>query len=236
MGGAALRELHNGTSEKMTETKSCVIRRAAGPVRLSCADPAWEAAERLAIDQFPWYESGQKQGTDVAMLYDDDGVYLLFVCEDKHIFSRETRPNGDVYLDSCVEFFAMVDPPRRGGYFNFEANCCGTVHLGFGEGREGRRLAPPEVHNEICAITSIPTPTREESSAADGWWLAAMLPFATISQFAGFEVAPKSGTLWRANFYRCGGKTDTQYACWNPIGCEKPDFHRPEFFGDLTFE
>jgi len=49
-------------------------------------------------------------------------------------------------------------------------------------------------------------------------------------------IRDRSGTVWRANFYRCGGKTDTQYACWNPIGCEKPDFHRPEFFGDLTFE
>ena len=84
--------------------------------------------------------------------------------------------------------------------------------------------------------TSIPTPTKVESPNDDGWWLAAAIPFSAISELAGFKVAPKSGTVWRANFYRCGGRTDPQYACWNHIDNPQPDFHRPEFFGNLTFE
>ena len=220
----------------MAETKSCLIRRAAEPVRLACDDPAWGQAERFSIDEYPWYQSGDKQATDVALLYDDKAVYALFVCEDRHISAIETRPNGNVYLDSCVEFFAMPAPRRDPGYFNLEANCCGTVHLGFGGGREGRRLAGPRVHNQFRVVTSIATPDRVESPNDDGWWLAAALPFAAISELAGFEAAPKAGTAWRANFYRCGGKTDPQYACWNPIAWEEPDYHRPEFFGELTFE
>lgn len=218
----------------MTVMKSYTICRAPGRVRLACDDPAWVAAERLAVDEFPWYESGDKQATDVALLYDDASLFALFVCEDKHISAVETAPNGNVYLDSCVEFFAA--PVGQEGYFNFEANCCGTVHLGFGLGRHDRRLAPPSVHNGICAATSIPTPTKEESPTDDGWWLAAAIPFAAISDLAGSEAIARSGAVWRANFYRCGGKTDPQYACWNPIAAEKPDFHRPEFFGELIFE
>lgn len=220
----------------MADAKSYVIRRATGPVRLACEDPAWGQAERLSIDTYPWYESGERQGTDVALLYDEQAVHALFVCEDRHIAASEMRPNGDVYLDSCVEWFAMPAPGRDGGYFNLEANCCGTVHLGFGPGRNGRRLAPPSVHEGLCVVTSIATPTKVESANDDGWWLAASLPFSVLSEFAGSEVAPASGAAWRANFYRCGGKTDPQYACWNPIEWERPDYHRPEFFGNLLFE
>ncbi len=220
----------------MGEENSYLVRRAGGPVRLACDDPAWAAAETVSIDQYPWYEGGQQQGTRVAMLYDEQCFYALFVCEDRHIHAVETRPNGNVYLDSCVELFAMPNPGRDDGYFNLEANCCGTVHLGFGRQREHRRLASPAVLEAISVVTSIPTPTREETPGDDGWWLAAAIPFAAIAELAGVEVAPGSGAVWRANLYRCGGKTDPQYACWNRIEWAKPDFHRPESFGKLTFE
>ncbi len=219
----------------MNQPENYLVRRASRAVRPACDDPAWERAERLSIDEYPWYADGLKQETAAAVLYDDEAIYILFVCEDKHISAVETRPNGDVYLDSCVEFFVTVDP-EGGGYFNFEANCCGTVHMSFGAGREGRRLAPPKVLNAVSVESSIPTPTKNESPTDDGWWLAAAIPFSAISEMVGGDVAPKSGDIWRANFYRCGGKTDPQYAAWNPIDCPKPDFHRPEFFGILTFE
>jgi len=223
-------------SKTMGESKSYVVRRAGGPVRLACDDPCWAPADRLTIDEFPWYESGTKQGTTAAMLYDDSAVYVLFICEDSHIHAREIRPNGDVYLDSCVELFAKPGAGEGDGYFNFEANCCGTVHLGFGPARGGRRLAGDDVLAAVAVAGSVPTPTRDETPGDDGWWLAAKLPFAAIGQLAGAKVAAAPGAVWRANFYRCGGKTDPQYACWKAIECEKPDFHRPEFFGTLTFE
>ena len=220
----------------MAETREYVIRRAAGPVRLACDHEAWTAADRLAIDRFPWYVSGNRQATDVAVLYDDRAVYALFVCEDKHINSVETRPNGNVYLDSCVEFFAQPDPDAHPEYFNFEANCCGTVHLGWCPDRHGRKLAGPEVHDLIRVKTSIAPPTRVESPNDDGWWLAVELPFEALSRFGGFKVAPASGTRWRANFYRIGGRTDVQYGCWNRNDCEKPDYHQSKYFGNVIFE
>ena len=140
-----------------------------------------------------------------------------------------------VCRDSCVEFFGLPDP-ARGGYFNFEANCCGCVHLGFGPGRPDRRLATPDVFAKIQVATSIPTKTRSESARDDGWWLAAALTYEGLSELADARVAPKSGDVWKANFFRCGGKTDPQYAVWNPIDREIPDYHRPEFFGELRFE
>ena len=216
--------------------KTYTVRKASGEVKLSCDETIWTAADRLSIDEYPWYTGGQKQATTVAALYDADAIYLLFICEDKHIYAVETRPNGDVYKDSCVEFFANVNPEKGNDYFNFEVNCCGTIHLAYGPDRYNRTLAPDDVLEMIRVSTSIPTPTKEESPSDDGWWLAAAIPFTAISRLTGYPVEVNSETIWEANFYRCGGKTDPQYACWNPIATPQPDFHQPKYFGILKFE
>ena len=40
-----------------------------------------------------------------------------------------------------------------------------------------------------------------------------------------------------ANFYKCGDETnEPHFISWNPIDLPKPDFHVPQFFGELTFE
>ena len=39
------------------------------------------------------------------------------------------------------------------------------------------------------------------------------------------------------NFYKCADGTDSpHYVSWSPIKTEKPNFHCPEFFGELIFE
>jgi hypothetical protein len=215
---------------------SYAINRAASKAILTgdVSGTAWEHANALQIDNFPWYTSGQKQDTQARLLYDDDAIYAQFICEDAHIFAKETELNGGVYLDSCVEFFASF-APNKPDYFNLEMNCCGTMHVGLGAGREGRRLITPELARRIKVVASVPGPTKDESPYDNGWWIVVAMPFEMISEFAGQKVKPTSGTPWRANFYRCGGKTDAQHACWNPITRERPDFHRPEFFGDMVF-
>ena len=46
-----------------------------------------------------------------------------------------------------------------------------------------------------------------------------------------------NGKTARANFYKCGDDMAVpHYISWNPIGCPRPDFHRPEYFGTLKFE
>ena len=38
------------------------------------------------------------------------------------------------------------------------------------------------------------------------------------------------------NFYKCAsGSSQPHYLSWNPINTEKPDFHRPDFFGKIIF-
>ena len=212
------------------------IAKAAGAVPLTgdVSGTPWAAARVMRIDRYPWYGRGGKQPTAVRMLYDARALYVQFRCRDRHLSAVETRLNGDVYLDSCVELFAMPDPPA-GAYFNLEVNCCGCLHLGWGPGRAGRRLVGPEPARRLRIATSVPTATKDESPADRSWWVAAALAFRALGDFAGVKLRPRPGDVWRANCYRCGGRTDPQYAVWNPIDWPQPDYHRPEFFGELAF-
>lgn len=45
------------------------------------------------------------------------------------------------------------------------------------------------------------------------------------------------GMAIHANFYKCGEKTEyPHFGVWKHPGTPKPDFHRPESFGEIVLE
>ena len=68
------------------------------------------------------------------------------------------------------------------------------------------------------------------------WTVEYSIPFSFIEEYFGkLDIRP--GFRFKGNFYKCGDETKyTHYGCWNPIKVASPDFHRPEFFGDLVLE
>lgn len=126
-------------------------------------------------------------------------------------------PNGPVWEDSCVEFF--VKDPESEYYYNFETNSICTPLVGCRKSRHDCVHFTPEQHATIKRSCHLPE---------NGRWSTRMeIPFASI----GLEQCPK--TL-RANFYKCGDKTAVaHFLSWSPIDTPSPDFHRPEFFGEL---
>lgn len=212
---------------------SYVIERAGGTVDLTGQE--WLGANVALVDQFPWFTSGVKEKTQARALYDDQALYLQFHCSDSHISAEARALNGPVCRDSCVEFFASPHPDLREHYFNFEANCCGALHLGFAANRLNRQLVDAAAAKAIRVVSSIDAPTKDEQADDKSWWLAARIPFAVVAEMAQMPIAPRKGDRWRGNMYRCGGVTNPQYACWNWIDLPKPDFHTPKFFGEMIF-
>ena len=57
------------------------------------------------------------------------------------------------------------------------------------------------------------------------------IPFETME--IPYEKLPES---LRANFYKCGDGTSVpHFLSWSHIETETPDFHCPEFFGNMHF-
>ena len=131
-----------------------------------------------------------------------------------------TAPDSAVWEDSCLEFFFSADGQT---YINLEANANAALRASIGPDRHARRLL-----REL----DVPLPCAEAETTAKGWALTLTIPAALMHALLG--VAPQSGLRLCGNFYSCGDETPApHYAAWSPVETKAPDFHRPEFFGEL---
>src|SRR5206468_10962581 len=110
-----------------------------------------------------------------------------------------------------------------------EFNCIGTGLIGYGEGRHGRTLLPPETVARVQALSRI---RRQEGGGVD-WELTLLVPLEVYHHTGDYTLSGRHAT---ANFYKCGdAMPEPHYLSWSPINTPEPDFHRPEFFGALRF-
>lgn len=178
-----------------------------------------------------WKEFSYKPQVNFRIAHVKNEIWLKYYVKEKHIRAKETRTNGDVYKDSCVEFFIS---PEGKEYYNFEFSCIGTTHLAFGEGRHNRKFVPPETVEKIEIKSSLGNQPFDNKSGNFEWEMMIRIP---IETFAYSNLKTFKGLKAKANFYKCGEETaETHYVTWNPIEIENPDYHRPEFFGKVEFE
>lgn len=191
----------------------------------------WSKIEHLRIDEYPWYKKGLKQNTEVRMVRTRDSVIINVIAEDIHSSASVLEQNGNVYLDSCFEFFFSPVTEISHRYINLEVNCIGTVYLALNF--QGLKLLASQddincIHVESCLEKGIP---KMPSGKDKVWCLTIKIPFSFIARFWG----EYSQERWFCNFYRCGGVVEDQYAVWNTVVTKKPDFHQPLQFGLLNF-
>ncbi len=202
-------------------------------VRINRNKPQWQNISALHINMYPWYQQGSKQNSQVKLVASDDILFIQIIAQDKYSFAKQTELNHmQICEDSCVEFFFSPSGKLGSSYVNLEVNCCGTLHLAYGAGRENRQFIRLETARLIKRQTSITSPLKFENPDDEEWTVEIALPFAVIETLTG---KPVNRDKWYANFYRCGGRTEPQYAVWNNIDVSEPDYHRPEHFGELIF-
>ena len=190
-----------------------------------------KAAVKNLINIINWKEFSYKPDISFKIAHTGSGILLKFNVNEKNILAQETRVNGDVYKDSCVEFFISLDGKN---YYNFEFNCIGTIHLAYGPGRGDRKLLDPEVVNTIEVESSLGNEPFAEKSGNFDWDMMIRIP---ASCFVNDNVETLDGIKATANFYKCGDETsEPHFVTWNPVGTENPDYHRPEFFAEVSFE
>lgn len=158
-------------------------------------------------------------------------IWLAFAVSEERILGLETRTHGEVYKDSCVEFFISFDGTN---YYNFEFNCIGTTHLAYGPGRHNRKFVPLPLMERLNVHSSLGTQPFGEKAGGFDWTLTARIP---VACFAFDAITALDGRRATANFYKVGsGLSVPHYLTWNPVGTPAPDYHRPEYFGDVLFE
>ncbi len=195
--------------------------------------PNWQDIAALNISQYPWYKSGRKQNTQIKLCANNENLFIHIVADDKHSFAKQTQLNHMLVCeDSCVEFFFSPSGKLGSNYVNVEVNCCGTLHLAYGPDRDNRQFINLDAASLISVSTSIISPVKLEKPNDQEWQVEITLPFAAIEALTG---EPVNKDKWYGNFYRCGGRVEPQYAVWKSIDVAEPDYHRPEYFGELVF-
>ena len=198
------------------------------PAGTVAADVRWNDVPAACIDNFFWYE-GHTPATTARLVYvEGEGFLLHMTCAESSPKATYRHYNEDVYKDSCMEFFC--DYLGDGRYINMEMNALGTLLSCIGPDRYDRTPVADLSGGELFPV---------KGTLSEGeWCVDATIPKALLCRILGVEDIPFGhGYTFRANFYKCGDETDViHYGMWSPIGTEKADFHRPEYFGTLIID
>lgn len=173
-----------------------------------------------------WQEYPYKPSVNFRIAHSDKALAILFEVEEEHTKAAAMEGNGPVWEDSCVEFF--VAAPDGMHYTNFEMNCAGTLLAARRKSRNEADMFSSAQLDDVRRINSLP---HEPIDAHDlSWWAIEVIPFEAM----GYKEKPSS---IRANFYKCGDKCEKpHFLSWSPIDLPQPDFHCPDFFGDITLD
>lgn len=212
------------------------IHRTTAPITIDgkLDEPGWFAAPSVGDFQFAWYKTGKKEQTVTKMLWDDEHLYVAYLCEDAHISGVCVERDGSVWLDDCVEVFAAPNPDRPNVYFNLEMNVRGTSLDNYHPAGVGSTASKPWNPAGLKIATTVAGTLNDDSDHDRYWILEAAIPLKDYAHVAK-NTPPHAGDVWHLNLNRLGGKTNQQYSQWSPGKSKQPQYHRPEDFGRGIF-
>jgi hypothetical protein len=199
--------------------------------------PQWNSVRAVDINNFMGEIPGFKPEAQAKMMYDNDNLYVIFHVKDRYVRCITNEINGPVWEDGAVEFFFAPDSQKPLIYFNLEINCGGTplMHYNLVPRQESTELEKDDIKTIEIAHT-LPQIIDPEMKDPVTWTLEYRIPLAILEKYS-VITHPKKGVEWKANFYKIAeNNSNHHYITWSVVGLEKPDFHRPEFFGKLIFE
>ncbi len=183
---------------------------------------------KAAVDKYPW-NCGFQPCTYAQMAWNEDGLFIYMRAYETDPRMTEEADNGDIYMDSCLEFF--VNPCPDAVFFcNFEVNPKGFMYLASGpENLDDRTLEDRSAFDNFDLTASV---------QAEYWDVCYRVPTAYFRKFnPNFSLDAEK--ILQANFYKCGDGTPIpHYGCWSPItsGEETPNFYHVCDFGEIVLK
>ena len=188
---------------------------------------------KLNINQVNWPEAfPEKPEVTVELSNNQSWLFLTYHVKGEQVRAVTTEDQGPVWEDSCVEFFCQV--PGEEHYMNFECNCIGAMVASHRKGRaEDVQPFSPEQMARIERKCTYPREAFEERDGMYEWTVEERIPLDLIFQRP--MTNEQFPLTLRANFYKCADKTKRpHFVSWRPIDLPNPDFHCPQFFGEIT--
>ncbi|MBP5393089.1 MAG: hypothetical protein J6Y59_04650 [Bacteroidaceae bacterium] len=216
--------------------QNLIIPRLSQTVATAADIPAALLAAGIAytpVENVNWPESyPYKPKMEFAAAHVGDALLIHYRVDEQSVRAVAREDYEHIWEDSCAEFFIM--PAADGLYYNIECNCTGKLLIAVGKDRNGRKPAPKEVMQSVDRWASLGIEPFDVRNEPTQWELALRIP---VSTFFLHEINAFDGLQAKGNVYKCGDNLPVpHFISWNPIKTETPDFHRSEFFGEITFE
>ncbi len=186
---------------------------------------------RLFVNTVNWKEYAYLPITVVDVARTDKNLYLRYFVKGYSLKASYGEDGSPVFKDSCVEFF--VQPPDGScKYMNFEFNCIGTCDASYRQSCDEKKSLDPDQFASIRRYSSLEVKPFEEKTGIHSWELIVSIPL----ELMGLNPQKLPEKI-RANFYKCADETQyPHFLSWAPIPLPEPNFHCPEFFGELYFK
>jgi len=199
-------------------------------------EKAWSKAATLAPFSYNDGSGMGRESTKVLIGYNDESLYLAWICKDSDILATYRNRDDKLWEEEVAEFF--ITPDKLTKYFELQWNPLGTIfdaiihntlkENGLSKGIKGDWDWTAKGMEAAVKVDG----TVQNSKDADKQWLVEVkIPFKSLEC-----SAPKSGDVWRANFYRYSrttGQEEAVYYSWSPTKLQS--FHEPSRFGYLQF-
>jgi len=197
----------------------------------SAGDILEESGHRDTVDILNWAKQySYRPITIFNIARSNDSLFIKYNVHGSMIRAIYSNDQDPVNEDSCVEFFCQI--PGNAKYINFEFNCIGTC-------KASKRVArnkdvTPLSKEELSMIKRNSSLGRRAFNEMEGmfeWEITVKIPL----RIMGIDPNNLPEKI-AGNFYKCADGTDSKhYITWSPVKTDIPDFHRPEFFGELYF-
>ncbi len=197
----------------------------------------WQPIKAMKLKNFMGEKPRHRPLTQVKLGYDDQAIYVIFRVKDRYVLAVTKNYQGRVYEDSCVEFFFTPGEDLNDGYFNLEMNGGGTALFHHQDKQKKNRInIPNRDFQKVLVAHSLPQIVDPEIKDPVIWTVEYRIPYTILRNHSEF-VEPATGAKWRANFYKCADNSShPHWLTWSPVVFPAPNFHLPEYFGELIFQ
>jgi len=187
-------------------------------------------ARRESIDVLNWENDFPYKPIvtfDIARGAED--LYIHYFVRGLSLKAVADKDGEYVHPDSCVEFFMRRDGEMN--YINFEFNAMGTCLAARHKSRSDSELLTQDEFKRIRRYTTLQREAFAEKKGIHEWELTVAIPL----KIMGLDPSNLPPKIY-GNFYKCADETaNPHYVTWSPISLPNPNYHCPEFFGEIFF-
>jgi hypothetical protein len=224
-----------GKEDGPSPVRKAECRWASGPITIDgkADEPAWKDAQVLEL-VVNWQKRKAKTATKARLLWDDKYLYFTADMEDSDLYADIKEHNGMLWFNDVFELFFKPRTDKL-PYYEFQVNAANAqLELFFpSRGSGGYHRAKSTTKYGMQSAVTLNGTLNDWTDQDKGWTVEGRIP---LSAFGTSGDVPQAGSKWRFALCRydySAAFEEAETSSSAPL--TRPDFHRYEDYGELTF-